>query len=201
MPETTSNKNKTPINCRNFTVWEMTDEDAETYSSTAHSMAGKMMNFSDTLTTNTTPLNGDGVVTQVAYGTGTGQLTVGIHNLTDAERHIFYSETLNSAGVAITTGKETPPSLAVALVTDCTSDGKIVNLYKWFNVRFAPHETSVSQIENGQITFSTTQIQGTYTRNSTLNMMRAQISHVDTSTTEGKTLMNTWLSQADYVGV
>lgn len=192
-------KKKTPLNCRNFTAWAMTDEDEETYSQAPVSLAGKTMNFTDSLTVNTTDLSGDGVIADTATGVGKGQLTVGIHDLTDSERVTFFGETLQN-GAVVTTGRESSPALCVALVTDCATDGSVVNLYKWFAVRFKPNEVNVQQIDNGNVTFSTTSIQGDYTRNSRLGMMRAKRSHVDTTTVEGAALVQSWLTQADYIG-
>ena len=120
-------KKKAPLNCRNFTAWAMTDEDEETYSQTPVSLAGKTMNFTDSLTVNTTDLSGDGVIADTATGVGKGQLTVGIHDLTDSERVTFFGETLQN-GAVVTTGRESSPALCVALVTDCATDGSVVNL-------------------------------------------------------------------------
>jgi hypothetical protein len=188
---------KPVVNCNNLTFWKMEDEENETYGE-ANSLAGRMMAFTDTLTTNSTNLNGDGEIVDTAVGIAGGQLKIDIHQLTDAERVLIYGETITNGSV-VTTGNESTPAVCVAAAAP-HNISNIVNLYKWFKVRFAPNEEGAEQISEGKKSFKTITCNGSYSKNAALGYMRAKVSAVDISTTEGKALYDNWFTDAAYIG-
>ena len=190
---------KTAVNIKNTTIFAMTDEEQETYSTTPLDLSDRARSFTDSPTTNSTELWGDGELQEIAYSGGTGTLTLALNFLTDTDRQTIFGETVKN-GSNIVTGDEVPPTVCVAFKTECTKDGKIVNLYKYFAVTFPPNEETVAQIEGNSVNYSTIQIQGNYRKNHTLGMVKAFKRHVDTSTDEGKALVENWFKTAAFIG-
>lgn len=191
-------KAKPPINIEKLVMWQMTDEDTETYG-TAMDFDRRVMSFRDTLTTNSTSLYGTGVVVDRATTVSEGALTYNVHALTADERVAIYGETKNSANAIITTSDDVVPYVAVAHATK-KRDGKW-NLYKYFKVQFQPNEESTEQITQGNITYSTITLSGTYMESEVHEMMRAVMLDVDPTSTAGQTIITSWFTTATYVGV
>lgn len=194
---TTNTTNKRPFcNCKRLTMWKMTDEEAETYSSTAISFEKRLTTYSDSVGSNSTLLYGDGELLETVVTEGEGTLRLGIHHITDEERKDIYNE-VDENGAVISTGDEYAPFMCVALMAVKRS-GK-VNLRKYFKVAFSKHEESVNQQENSGVSYSMPTLQGTYSKNTALGWKSAR-REVDPSTAEGKTIIENWFSQADYIG-
>lgn len=188
--------NKRPFyNCRRLTMWQMTDEEAETYSETAISFEKRLTTYSDSVETNSTPLYGDGELIETAVSEGEGSLSLGIHHMTLDERIKVYNET-DKNGTVISTGEEIPPYMCVALIA--AKRGKIVELRKWLKVAFQKHEETVEQKESGGIKYSMPTLNGTYSENTTLGIKVAR-AEVDSTTAEGKAFIEEWFTKADFV--
>ena len=183
------------INIKRLTMWEMTDEDDSEYGE-AISFIKRVMAYTDSIETNSTDLNGDGEVVDIAIGTGKGTLKLDIHGLTSEERGVIYGEKIEN-GTNFTTGDEIVPNMCVAVMV--AKNGKEVNLRKWFRVKFTPHEEKTSQIEKSNVTFSTITLNGTYTKDEKYGYRCVRLA-VDTTTEEGKEIIEKWFTDATYTG-
>lgn len=189
--------NKRPFyNCRRLTMWKMTDEEAETYSETAHSFEKRLTTYSDSTATNSTDLYGDGELVETAVAEGAGTLSVGIHHLTLDERVQLYNET-DKNGAVISSGREVPSYMCVALIA--AKRGTVVELRKWMKVVFSKHEESVTQQESSGVNYSMPTLNGTYSENTTLGIKAAR-AEVDSGTAEGKAFIENWFNTASFVG-
>lgn len=177
-------------------MWKMTDEENETYSETPLSFEKRLTTYTDDVASNSTTLRGDGEEVETVITEGEGTLRLGIHHLTDEERVPLYNET-DSNGTIISTGDEYAPFQCVAFLAAKRS-GK-VNLRKFFKVAFKKHSETVNQQESNGVTYSMPTLEGTYSKNMTLGVKVAR-REVDPSTAEGKTIIENWFSQADYIG-
>lgn len=197
-------KVKSEVNARNLVMWSLTEGQEGDTCETAVEFGERLKNFSDTLTSNSQSAAADGVVVETFTGIGTGTLTLGLSDLIPDERKMMFGETVNThtdGNVIVTTGKEKIPCVRAALMTD-RSDGK-VNLYKFFKVKFAPGEKSVEQInESGQATFTTISISGTYFQchSEKIDGLKAEAKAVDPTSVGGKTFIQKWFSDADFIG-
>lgn len=194
MPTNNTTSAKAPINVTKLVMWPYT-EATDTYG-TVFDFDKRFMTYTDNLGSNTTPLYGCGVQVDQATRIGKGTITYGVHAFTKDERNKIFGETIDTNGAVVTTGKEVVPIVATAHSEEL-SNGKL-NLYKYFKVQFAPNEISTQQVTDGSVTFSTTQIQGTYSRNESLNMMRAIYYNADP--TDDASLINSWFTTATYIG-
>lgn len=107
-------------------------------------------------------------------------------------------KSFSAGGAVVTTGEEVIPYVACAHSEEL-SNGHL-NLYKYFKVKFAPNEMTAQQVSDGSVTFSTTQVQGAYFRNETIDMMRAIYYDVDPTTETGAAIIENWFSAATYIG-
>ncbi len=190
-------KAKPPINIERLAMWKMINEENETYGSVMD-FDRRIMSFRDSQTSNSTPLYGAGVVVDRATTVSEGAIVYNIHALTADERVAMYGETKTAAGAVITTGEEIIPYVAVAHATR-KRDGKW-NLYKYFKVQFQPNEESTEQITQGNITYSTTAINGTYMQSEVHEMMRAMFFDVDPKTETGGAIIANWFTDPLYIG-
>lgn len=193
MPNTSA---KAPINVTRLAMWPYY-ESTDTYGA-AFDFDKRFMTYTDSLASNSTPLFGCGVQVDQVTKIGSGALTYGIHAFTKTERNKMFGETLDAGGAVVTTGEEVIPYVACAHSEEL-SNGHL-NLYKYFKVKFAPNEMSAQQVSDGSVTFSTTQVQGAYIRNETLDMMRAIYYDVDPTTETGAAIIENWFSAATYIG-
>ncbi len=184
---------KPPINVRKLTMWQMTDEENETYGD-AHSYEGRLMSYRDSITSNSAKLYGDGELADVAQRVTEGSVEFGIHELIDEERQNIYGEVVVN-GATVTSVNDNARYQCVAIMTE-RNDGKI-NLRKWFKVKFAQHEESVTQLSDGSATFSTPTLKGTYISNRE-GHFRAVLSGLDRTT--DKDVIEKWFTQASYIG-
>ena len=182
-------------NIKRLTMWEMTDEDNSEYGE-AISFIKRAMGYTDSIETSSTELYGDGGLVDTAVGTGKGTLKLDIHELTSEERGIVYGEKIEN-GTNFTTGDEIVPNMCVAVMAETNS--KKVNLRKWFKVKFVPHEEKTSQIEKGNVTFSTISLSGTYIKDEKYGYRCVRLA-VDTTTDEGKEIIENWFTDATYTG-
>jgi len=191
-------ENKRPfVNCAKTKMWKMTNEETGTYSSTVTlDFEKRMTKYTDSVQTNSTPLYGDGELVEVAVSEGQGALSIGVHHVTDGERVDLYGES-NVDGVTVNTGDGVPPYFCVANMAKKRNG--MVNLRKWFKVSFAPHEETVTQIEDNGIQYSMPTLNGTYSKNIPLGMKSARV-EVDPSIPEGAAMIEKWFSIADYIG-
>ena len=191
-------KAKPPINIERLAMWKMTDEDNETYGSVMD-FDKRIMSFRDTLSTNSTALYGAGIVVDRATTINEGTLTYNVHALTADERNNVYGETKNSANAVITASDDIIPYVATAHATK-KRDGKW-NLYKYFKVQFQPNEESTEQITQGNMTYSTIVLNGTYMQSEVHEAMRAILFDVDPKTTAGAATIANWFANPLYVGI
>lgn len=180
-----------PVNVKKLVIWSY-ENSAE--SAKILDLEGRLMGYKDTLTSNSTNLNGDGKVTDVAYGVSGGTLELDIHELTDTERTAIYGEK-QVKGANVTTDSDNPPYVAVALIVE-RNDGT-VNLHKWFKVKFTPNDENVVQISDGKKTYSTISLQGTYIDNGTVGY-RASRRRLNPTTDAN--IITQWTTNADYIG-
>lgn len=186
-------KAKPPINVKRLTMWQMTDEENETYGE-AHAYTGRLMSYRDSITSNSTKLYGDGELADVAQRVTEGTLEIGVHELSDEERTDVYGETVVN-GATVTSVSDNAPYQCVAIMLE-RKDGT-VNLKKWFKTTFAPHEENVTQLENNGVTYATPTLKGTYIPNKD-GRFRAVLSGLDT--TKDEAIIEKWFTQADYIG-
>ena len=191
--------NKRPFkNCKMLKMWKMTDEVNETYAaSPTLDFANRLTTYTDSTTTNSTPLYGDGEHLEDAVAIGEGSLSIGVHHVADEERVDMYGEGTNSSGAAISTGKEIPPYFCVALAAEKRNG--MLNLRKYFKTMFQPHEENVTQQESGGITYSMPTLNGTYSKNSRLGMRAVRV-EVDPNTADGYEFIQNWYANAEYIG-
>lgn len=190
-----ANKKVKPIyNCEELRIWPMTDEETETYAEDPLVFTKRLMSYDDSVSVNTTELYGDGVIVDMAIDEGAGTLALGIHGLDDDEFSKIYGAE-NVDGTIIETGEEVPPYCCVALIAR-TGKNK-VNARKWPKVRLSKHTESVQQ-KQGNTTYSTPTLNGTFVANEKLGIKRARKTGIDTSTAEGKAFIQNWLSQAEF---
>ena len=190
-------KAKPPINIERLAMWKMIDEDNETYGAVMD-FDRRVMSFRDTLSFNTAALYGTGVVVDKATTINEGTLSYNVHALTADERVALYNETKNSVGTVITTGDEIMPYVAVAHATR-KRDGKW-NLYKYFKVQFQPNEENTEQITQGNTTYSTIVLNGTYMTSEVHEMMRVMLPNVDPKTETGAAIIENWFNDPLYIG-
>lgn len=180
-----------PVNVKKLVIWSYVNGEESTKTL---DLEGRLMGYKDTLSSNSTTLNGDGKVTDVAYGVSGGTLEIDIHELTDAERVAIYGEK-QVKGANVTTDSDNPPYVAVALIVE-RNDGT-VNLHKWFKVKFTPNDENVVQISDGKKTYSTISLQGTYIDNGTVGY-RASRRRLNPTTDTN--IITQWTTNADYIG-
>lgn len=188
---------KTNINVQEITIIPITDEDEGTYG-TALDLTGRARSVTYTPNVKKAHLRGDGEVQETVFDTSDGTIALNVNYLTDAERQVILSETVQN-GSNVIKGNEQPKPCVVIFKSLCTKDGSIVNLYKFFKVVFDPNEESVTQIEDG-ITYSTVQIKGTYTKNKHNKAVMAARRHIDTTVSANSTIIDSWYSTPEYVG-
>ena len=191
--------NKRPFkNCKMLKMWKMTDEVNETYAaSPTLDFTNRLTTYTDSQTTNSTPLYGDGEHLEDAVAIGEGSLSLGVHHVADEERVDMYGEGTNGSGAAISTGKEIPPYFCVALAAEKRNG--MLNLRKYFKTMFQPHEENVTQQESGGITYSMPTLNGTYSKNSRLGMRAVRV-EVDPNTADGYEFIQNWYANAEYIG-
>lgn len=199
MPDTAK---KTNINVKKIAIlYSQSEVDPETHTGSASfavlDLTGRARSFTDTPAVNSADLYGSGELQETVYLSANGSLTLAVNYLTAEERQVLFGET-DSNGTNVVTGNETPNEVCVALMTECTTDGSIVNLYKYFNVTFQPNEESVQQIENG-VTFSTVQITGTYRKSPNNNMVKAVRRHVNANASGSAELISGWFSMPNRI--
>lgn len=191
-------RNKRPFkNCKWLKMWKMTNEEEETYSPIPLDFTKRLTTYSDNVTTNSTPLYGDGEDIEDAISEGPGSLQVGIHHLEDLERVDVYNETANTDNAVISTGEEIPPYFCVALAAEKRNG--MLNLRKFFKVTFAKHEESVNQQESGGISYSMTTLNGTYSKNTRLGIKSVRV-EVDPSSPSGQSFIRNWYNNPEFVG-
>lgn len=180
-----------PVNVKKLVIWsyENGEESAKILD-----LEGRLMGYKDTLTSNSTNLNGDGKVTDVAYGVSGGTLELDIHELTDVERTAIYGEK-QVKGANVTTDSDNPPYVAVALIVE-RNDGT-VNLHKWFKVKFTPNDENVVQISDGKKTYSTISLKGTYIDNGAVGY---RASRRRLSPVTDVNIITQWTTKVDYIG-
>lgn len=188
---------KTNINVQEVTIIPITDEEKGTYG-TALDLTGRARSVTYTPNVKEAKLYGDGEVQEQVFDSTDGAFALAVNYLTDAEKQVIFSETAEK-GSNIIKGTEQPVPCVVIFKTLCTEDGTIANLYKFFKVTFSPSEETVTQIEDN-VTYSTIQISGTYTKNKHNKSVMAVRRHVDTSVSANQTIVESWYSTAEYVG-
>lgn len=168
-------------------------------------LTGRARSFTDTPAVNKAELYGDGELQETVYSTGTGSLTLALNYLTDADRKYLFGENYNHAtqdefysNANPVKGNETPCPCTVSFMTECTPDGSVVNLYKYFAVTFQPNEENVAQIEGNSINYSTVQITGTYREHRGLGYVKAIARHVNANTQAGQALIDQWFESANF---
>lgn len=196
MSNATNQQNIRPIyNCERLVITPMTDSEKETYG-TPYEFTKRLMSYDDSVQTNTTDLYGDGVIVESSVEEGPGTLVLGIHGLTDDEYAAISGAEVDSNGVVIETGEEEPPYCCVALIARIGKDK--VNLRKWPKVRFQKMPENVQQ-KQGNKTYSTPTLTGSFVRCERLNCKRARMSQIAESTTN-KDKIEAWLTNPDYLG-
>lgn len=197
--------NKTNVNIKKICIWGITSEtqNASTFGS-ALDLTGRARSFTDTPTVNKAELYGSGKLQETILMSGTGNLTLAVNYLTAAERAVLFSENTSitrfPAGVQGIKENSQPKLCAVAIMTECTPDGSIVNLYKYLAVTFQPNEETVAQIEGNSINYSTVQITGNYRKHRGIGYVKSASRHVDTTTSAGQTLVNSWFTTPGFIG-
>lgn len=188
--------NLKPIyNCERLQITPMIDEESETYGEDIE-FTKRLMTYDDSTATNNTPLYGDGEMTDNAVDEGEGTLALGIHGLTDEEFSKIYGTEVRNGSV-VETGNEVPPYCCVALMA---RKGKnTVVLRKWPKVRFAKHTESVQQ-KQGNTTYSTPTITGTFVKCERLDAKRVRRTVEDTTSAASQTLIQQWFSETDFIG-
>lgn len=186
----------TPINVVKLAMWrQLTNE--PTYSERVD-FDKRFMTYTDSIAANTAKLSGCGVVVDSVTKVSSGSITYGIHAFRPYERKEIFGETWeknnnNKVDPVVTTGNEVIPYVVCAHAEEL-SNGHW-NLYKYFKVKFEPNESSVQQISDGSVTFSTTTIKGEYIRqlDGGVDKMRAVLYDVDPVTQAG--VIRTWFSE------
>lgn len=168
---------KSAINVKRLVFWASNGDGTF---GTAIDCGERIQGFDDNLTTNTATQYADGIPVDSYTGTGTGTLSYTLTELTAAERGTLYGQDVSGSLVTLT-GDEIIPDVMCAHATQ-RSDGKL-NLYKYAKVKFAPHQETAQQIENGQATFSGVTINGTYSAGEVA------------VTSEGTTTTETWMKK------
>lgn len=185
----TINKNTAPVNVKRMVVFYNDGETEKTFD-----FSERIMTYKDTISSNSEPLCGGGEVRDIAYGMSSGNLELGIFELTNEERKVLYGEKVVK-GANVTTGAISPDYVGVAVLVE-RNDGT-VNLHKWFKVKFAPNDEDVTQISDGKKTFSTITLKGTYIKDGE-NGYRATQRQIDP--TEKATVVSSWFSEREYIG-
>lgn len=179
-----------PVNVKKLVIWSYGADE----SPALLDLEGRLMGYKDTLSSSSTNLNGDGKVTDVAYGVSGGALELDIHELTGDERVAVYGEK-QVKGANVTTDNDNPPYVTVALIVE-NNDGT-VNLHKWFKVKFTPNDENVVQISDGKKTYSTISLKGTYIDDGKIGY-RASRRRLNPTT--DATVITQWTTKADYIG-
>lgn len=191
------NTRKPPVNVVKFCYWPMTDEDNNTFGE-VRDFGDTLMNYRDTPETASAKLNGCGKVVDSVKRVKGGALTYGVHALDSTDRKNFFGETVDVNGANTTTGKENIPYVACAHAEEKRNGHW--NLYKYFKAQFDPNEIGTEQVSDGNMTFSTVTLNGTYMYNNAFDRMRTILLDVDPSTTEGAALIENWFTTVDYIG-
>jgi hypothetical protein len=180
-------------NCERLVITPMVDEENEIYGEPLEIYA-RLMSYDDNVGTSTTELYGDGVLVDVAVDENAGTLALGIHGLADNEfENIFGAE--NRDGTLVETGSEVPPYCCVALL--CRTSKNKVNCRKWPKVRMTKMQETVQQ-RQGNTSYSTPTLNGTFVHCERLNVKRARKIGVDTSTEQGQAFIENWLMDPDF---
>lgn len=182
-------------NCERLYIFPMTDEENEVYGNPII-LTKKLMTYDDSTSTNTTSLYGDGEIVDSAVDEGEGTLALGIHGLTDEEFSKIYGAEVRNGSV-VETGEEVSPYCCVALMA---RKGKnTVVLRKWPKVRFAKHTESVQQ-KQGNTTYSTPTITGTFVKCERLNAKRVRRTIKDTTSSAAQSFITHWFDDPDFLG-
>ena len=121
---------KTNINVQEIKIIPITDEDEGTYDTTnAVDLTGRAKSVSFTPNVKKAQLYGDGEVQETVTDTSTGSFSLALNYLTDADRQVIFSETVEN-GSNVVTGDEQPVPCVVILKAPCKKDDSVVNLYK-----------------------------------------------------------------------
>lgn len=188
------------VNCKNLKMWKYNEKTGEYSNTPTLDFSDRMTTYTDSVTTNSTPLYGDGKHIEDATSEGPGSLSYGLHHITDAERIDLYGET-KEGNTAVSTGSDIAPYFCVAHAAEKRNG--MVNLRKYFKTIFQKHEESVTQQSDSGVTYSMPTLQGTYSTNTQLGAkgMKAARLEVDPSTPEGAVIYNKWFTDATYIGV
>ena len=193
---TTYQQNIRPIyNCERLVITPMIDNETEEYG-TSYELTKRLMSYDDSVQTNTTDLYGDGVIVESSVDEGPGTLALGIHGLTDDEYAAIFGVASTGNDSVIETGEEEPPYCCVSLMTRIGKN--TVNLRKWPKVKFQKMQESVQQ-KQGNKTYSTPTLNGTFVQCKRLNCKRARMSQIEESNATSATI-DAWLKIPDYFG-
>lgn len=188
----------TPINVHRLAMWKRvvpgTPGTSQDQFDSVHDFDQRFMTFNDSLEFAKAELSGCGTVQKTVSRPVRGNLTLNIHAVTGDEKNFLFAQSYDSTNkISTLTGVEASlPVLAVALAEEL-DDGHL-NLYKYYNVQFTEGDHSIQQIEGNNITFSTTTLNGVYTRNETIGKMRDIMYDVDPSTAAGQLIVDKWFT-------
>ena len=196
---------KHDVNARGLVYWTFTDPDTEKCN-TVHVCGERLKNVSYQVNANTQLINSDGVTVGSYTGTPNGTGSFGLTELTAQERaDLLGNHVVSNTGTnkVVQVGeRDIAPYVRFAFITDLENGH--VNLYKILRCQCAPYSKDVQQVnESGQATVATISLPFTFF-NSFSEDVKGKLyeaKDIDPSTTAGAAFMNSWLSDADFIGV
>lgn len=197
MSETTD---KRPlVNCKWLHMWKYDEKTGEYSNTPTLDFSDRLTTYTDNVTTNSTPLYGDGKHIEDATSEGPGSLSFGLHHITDAERIDLYGEE-KVGKAAVSSGKDIAPYFCTAFAAEKRNG--MMNLRKYFKTIYQKHEETVTQLSDSGVTYSMPTLQGTYSANTKLGTNGRKVARleVDPSTEEGQAIIAAWFTDPTYIG-
>ena len=187
------------VNCKNLKMWKYNEKTGEYSDEPTLDFSDRMTTYTDDVTTNITPLYGDGKHIEDAASEGPGSLSFGLHHITDAERIDLYGEE-KVGKAAVSSGKDIAPYFCTAFAAEKRNG--MMNLRKYFKTIYQKHEETVTQLSDSGVSYSMPTLKGTYSTNTKLGAKGRKVARleVDPSTEEGQAIIAAWFTDPTYIG-
>lgn len=185
----------TLVNINNLTMWLRNESEATATYGEAVSFQKRFMTVSDTPTTVSDQLFGDGEVAADYNAITGGTLELGLTDLSNTDRVLIYGESVKDGTNVITT--DTNSGYNVVAYSGKQQNG-LLTLVKYLRVKFAPGQEQAQQVTNSGVNWATKTVSGTYSADPETGIFRYIRDNVDP--TKDSEIITKWFSDATYYG-
>ena len=185
----------TLVNINNLTMWSRNESEATATYGEAVSFQKRFMTVSDTPTTVSDQLFGDGEVAADYNAITGGTLELGLTDLSNTDRVLIYGESVKDGTNVITT--DTNSGYNVVAYSGKQQNG-LLTLVKYLRVKFAPGQEQAQQVTNSGVNWATKTVSGTYSADPETGIFRYIRDNVDP--TKDSEIITKWFSDATYYG-